>query len=250
MEAGAFMVRGPVDGRQVSIEAAKIWPGADTRAMLWLKFREGSIFTFSEGGMASDIIASENVEHSLVALADGWQPAPILAAQYEDWGWNNFCVRMLCHLSKKSSAKAGPVVSYTIILFPLGKEALLEKYELAQSAAWPGIRVAEGQLPMLPRARTPWGCPVIPLLRTGTPLEDGGRLPEGELLRAAISNIMEQQATAETGRTGSSVSAKWERLANNPEELTMKQGETPWPKTPLPTPAQGKNTPYNLQFNN
>lgn len=240
VEAGAFIVSGPVDGKQLCIEATRIWPNADARAALILRFRNGGIFTFSEGGLASDIIASEAVEHSLVATADGRQPAPILAAQYEDWGWKGFCLRMLCHISKKSSTRSGVIIGYTILLFPMEKEALLERYELAQSAAWPGIRIAEGQLPLLPRPTTPWGCPVLPLLRTGTPLAEGGTLPSGEVLRAAIGAIMGQQATAETGRTGSAVLAKWEKLANNPEEMVLREGETTWPKTSMPAPNTGK----------
>ncbi len=95
VEAGAFIESGPVDGKQLCIEATRIWPNADARAALILRFKSGGIFTFSEGRLASDIITSEAVEHSLVATADGRQPAPILASQYEDWGWRGFCLRML-----------------------------------------------------------------------------------------------------------------------------------------------------------
>ncbi len=240
VEAGAFIIRGPLDGKQLVVEANRIWPNADARAALLIRLKEGGVFTFSEGGLVSDIISSENIEHSLVATGEGRQPAPILAAQYEDWGWRDFCLRMLCHVSKKSSPKAGVVVSYTVILFPMGKEALLERYELAQSAAWPGLRIAEGQLPVLPRPVTPWGCPLLPLLRTGEALAGGGTLPSGEELRAAISAIMSQQALAETGRTGSAIMAKWDRLTNNQEEVVVKESELAWPKTEMPAAKQGK----------
>ncbi len=126
VEGGSFLVRGPVDGKQITVEADKIWPGADKRAALLLRFNDGAIFSFTEGGLVSDILGREAVTYSLVAIADNRQPAPILEANYEEWGFRGFSLRMLCTLSKKSSQKTGVIIKYTILLFPMDKKPMLE----------------------------------------------------------------------------------------------------------------------------
>ena len=45
VEAGAFIVSGPVDGKQLCIEATRIWPNADARAALILRFKNGGVFS-------------------------------------------------------------------------------------------------------------------------------------------------------------------------------------------------------------
>ncbi len=237
VDGGTFMVKGPVDGKQISIEADKIWPSADKRAVLMLRITDGAVFSFTEGGLTSDILARDAVTHSLVATADNRQPAPILESNYEEWGFRGFSLRMLCTISKKSSAKAGIIIKYTILLFPMDREPLLEKYELAQSAAWPGLRIAEGHLPLMPRAQQAWGCPVLPLLGIGA---DSGNLPKSDILRAAIASIMGRGVTPETGRSGQAVTTKWERLANNPEEAIERPGDVLWPQPAPATQSTGK----------
>ena len=237
VEGGTLIVRGPVDGKQLTVEADKIWPNADKRATLLIKLSDGSVFSFSDGGLASDIVAREGIEYSMVAVAEGRQPAPILEANYEEWGFGGFALRMLCNLSKKSSAKGGIVLKYTILLFPMDKSTLLEKYELAQSPAWPGIRLAEGHIPLLPRPQAEWGCPVLPLLRLSDDSEDG---IDSGMLRNAVAHIMRRATIPETGRSGPSVMAKWEKLSNNPEEMREQTGDVTWPEPSQAVTNTGK----------
>ena len=66
---------------------------------------------------------------------------------------------MTCVISKNSSARAGVMLKWTVLLFPEEKERMLELYEGAKSPAWPGLRMTEGELTMLPRPTTAWKCP-------------------------------------------------------------------------------------------
>jgi len=231
VEGGLFIVRGQLgDGRQVSMEAAKIWQGADSRANLILRIRDAGIFTFSEGGMASDIIDGKQVEYGMVAANADKQTAPIMENDMEEWGFRGFALRLLCRLSKRSSVKEGVVITYTVILYPMWKEQLLEKYELAQNPAWPGLKVLEGHFPMAPKPRTAWGCPISPWLRMEvSAAEEGAEIPDSDILREAVGKIMDQQATAESCRSGPSLLAKWDRLRCNPDDLSMKPPEVTWP---------------------
>jgi len=230
VEGGRFIVRGQlVDGKQLVVEAGKVWHGADSKASLVLRFNDASVFTFSEGGLASDIIDGSQVEFGLVTFNETKQAVPILDNDMEEWGFKGFSLRMLCHISKRSSTREGVIIAYTIILYPMWKADLLDRYEAAQNAAWPGLKVAEGHFPMFPKSQTPWGCPIMPWLIMEVNTTEGGENPDSGMLRAAIAAVMNQQAMAESCRTGSSLITKWDRIQNNPGDLITKTPDVTWP---------------------
>ena len=103
------------------------------------------------------------------------------------------------------------------------------------------MRITEGDIPLLPRPTAPWGCPVLPLIVSGTPLDQLPVQPEIDVLKRTISLIMRKAAMPETGRTGAALLTKWRRLANNPEELTSKSGTTTWPTSEPASATHGKN---------
>jgi hypothetical protein len=201
--------------------------------LLLLKFKKAAVFTFSEGGLTSDIVPSDRLDFTLYAKGDSGPPTVILEAEYGEYGISDFCTRMVCNISRASSAKEGVVIKYTVLLFPMGKEALLKKFEMAQSAAWPGFPVLEGEFPLLVRATTPWGCPIMPLLLTGTNLEQQPHLPTSNEMRAAIGAIMNNAVTAEVSKSAKNLTARWRKIAAGPDELVAKKGPMEWPKQQL-----------------
>ena len=128
------------------IEAKTIWADTDENVIQSLKLNNREIFTFNATGLTSDILPRENVQ-----------------------GIRNFCLRMACTISKNSSVRKGVVLKYSILIFPDSKGNMLSTYKLAQSLAWPGMRVIE--LVVLPRPPAKWGCPILPLIMPGTPFE-------------------------------------------------------------------------------
>lgn len=229
VEKGTFFVRGSVKDQELKIEANKIWGEASSNVHLLLKFPSVDMFNFSEGGLSSDLLSQEEVQHGLYEANEDSRLTNILEADYEKHGIGEFCIRMSCTLAKSSSVKKGAMVKFTILLFPDSKQALLDTYELAQSPAWPGIRVTEGDIPLLPKPSTQWMCPVIPLTLSGTPYADLARMPSAEDLRRAIAAIMGTGGVVETARTGPSLVARWKKAANNQEELALKEGPVTWP---------------------
>ena len=238
VEQGALLVRGILEDK-LSIEANRIWGDASNGVGLVLKLKSGELFTFSEGDLSSDIIDQGQVDHGFYKLRDGAGPTPILEEDYKDEGIGNFCLRMACVLSNNSSVKSGVIVKYTILLFPESKAELLSQYDLAQCAAWPGLRMADGYMPLLPRPKKNWGCPIIPLIKPGAPWEEAGVVPSPEGLRRAVSAMMRKTVTAETARSGPALVTRWRMLASNPGELHTRPGELLWPSTSPPTPEQG-----------
>jgi hypothetical protein len=136
--------------------------------------------------------------------------------------------------------KDGIQIKYTVLLFPVGKEELLRKYDMAQNAAWPGYQVLEGEMPLMVRAPTAWGCPILPLLLTGANLEHQPHLPSGEELRMAISSIIRNSVTVETSKSAKNLMTRWRRLAASPDELVAKKGAVEWPQHQIGQNDAGK----------
>ena len=120
------------------IEAKTIWADTDENVIQSLKLNNREIFTFNATGLTSDILPRENVQ-----------------------GIRNFCLRMACTISKNSSVRKGVVLKYSILIFPDSKGNMLSTYKLAQSLAWPGMRVIDGELVMLPILPAKWRCPLL-----------------------------------------------------------------------------------------
>jgi len=230
-----FLVRGDLAGKIV-LEANKLWEKADSNVTLVLKLTHGEIFMFSEGDLASDIVAQDAVAHAFYVNKEGRAPAVVLEADYHEWGIGEFSLRATAVLSNNSSAKAGVIVKLTILLFPVSKANLLDRYELAQCSAWPGLRVAEGHLPLFPRPAKPWGCPVLPLLITS----GQGQTAPAEALQRAISGLMNKSVETESARTGKALLEKWRKIVAQPQDLTVKSGDLTWPVAPVPATEKSK----------
>lgn len=237
VEKGTFLIRGTLDTK-INVEAAKIWSGANKAVIAVFSFPDAGIFTFSEGDLGSDIVQQEAIDHTFYLIRDGRPPTPILEADYEQHGIGSVAMRMTCTLSSTSSIKEGVVVKYTILLFPLSKESLLASYELAQCAAWPGLRLSEGRMALGPRPSTPWGCPIVPLILGGRPTGESCSVPAG-VLRYAIASMMSKTVEPEMARSGTALLDKWKRLAANPNELMVKAGDLTWPTATAPPPDHG-----------
>jgi len=231
VEKSVLVLRGSLEPRTLWVEAAKVWPGASSEVSLAVQFPAGEIFSFGEGGMSSELVPQELVTHGIYRVKEGRQPEVLLEQDYEQAGVQGFSLRALASLSKRSGPRNGVVVKVTVLIFPEEKAALLQRYEAAQQAAWPGTRLLEAYVPLLPRPTTPWGCPVLPLLLLGAPADGDKRVPEGSELRQAIGATLTTAIMANTARTAAALMSKWERLKSNPGELAIKEPETTWPAT-------------------
>lgn len=240
-------VRGTTEEWEIKVDAHKIWSAAESDIFVMLRFPSYEIFKFSEGGLASDLVGQDQIQHGVYQVSEGRNPVPILDADLEERGIGQFCMRMTCVPSARSSARNGVILKFTLLLFPEDKERLGNTYAGATSMAWPGMRISEGEMPILPRPEAGWKCPVLPFTLPGTSFEAGGAVPSGAALRGAIAALMRKSAMPETARTGAAVVAKWKRLASKPEELLINPGPVVWPEAP---PAAVESGEYTYNFLN
>jgi hypothetical protein len=238
-DTGCFTVRGVIEEKEIKIEAGKLWPAASNDTILSMKIPQAEIFRFGEGGLVSDYTPQSAMHYAYYEQQEGRNPSPILDAELEEKGIGKFCTRMICVISKKSSVKNGVILKYTVLLFPLARDKLLSDYAAARSGAWPGLRITEGELPLLPRPIDAWKCPVLPLILPGVPFNQNPDTPQSAELRRAVATIMARTVEPETARTGPALVARWQRLASNPEELTERQAAITWPKETPQLPDMG-----------
>ena len=242
VSSGEFAARGRLSKDDHKWEASKIWGTAEAGLLLTLQLPDAGAFTFSEGGLCSDYLDMENVEHCVTTTGRGGQL--VLQANYKDKGVGAFCLRLTCHI-QRASARNGVSLGFSVLLFPGTSEEVCNISEWARSPSWPGLKVAEGEMPLLPNPSSPWGCPTLPFLQTGSPWIGNPTLPPMEELRGRIGAIMATSEPADTCKTRKTLMGRWERYTNNPDEFVPKRSPLTWPK-PKSTRTQGRRVKITI----
>jgi len=225
---GEIVTRG-ADAREITWEAARIWPQADKRVTVTYMLPALDNFSFTGGTLASDIVDGTEVVHFYHITREGRAQQPLLNADLATRGIGAFCLRMVCTLAMVGDAQQEVGLRYYIMLFPASKEEMQARSELTARAEWPGLKLADGTVPLLPVAAQRWGCPILPLLLPGQPFAAVARAPSSAALRAAISAVMRTAGAPEVSRSGASATAKWDKTTKNPASLTRKPTTLLWP---------------------
>jgi hypothetical protein len=239
VETGRFVTIGRLEGDDIKFEAKKLWQRAESQVTVTMRFKQADIFIFSDGTLCSDFVPEGKVTHCFHKVSEGRAPTPVMEAEKEKLGIGKFTVRMICGLAKKSSVKNGVVINYVIVAYPGTKDEILQLSEHAQTAAWPGVKITEGEFPLLPQATVNWQCPIVPLLLPGTPFDRHPYTPAAGVLRCAISAVMKRTSQPEFGKSAGGLAKLWEKYAASPNELQQKHGYFTWPETGKEPSAQG-----------
>lgn len=93
---------------------------------------------------------------------------------------------------------------------------------------------------MGPSPAEKWQCPILPLIRPGTPFADNDNAPSSSRLRFAVAAVMRKVVQPDIARTAASLQNKWERLRANPQELANIGPATTWPEHQEDTESTGK----------
>jgi len=238
--SGVFITRGVTGLSEYAVTCDQIWPGSSSNITLAVKIPTLNPFTFSGGGLWSDLIPSERFTVAFYNTAAGTEDRTVILGTPE--GVGQFCLRLVCQPSSLSSGKRGIICKYTILLFPAAAQELGDTPE-SRFAGWPGLKVGDGHFPLGPRPTKKWQCPVLPLIRPGTPFADNSEAPESFRLRFAISNIMGKVYQPDAARSVGALMAKWEKIRSNPREILSKPPATCWPAAAPFQEERGKTLP-------
>ena len=235
---GVFITRGDTGLSEFTATCDQIWPEGPAHVTLAINVKSLNPFTFSRGGLWSDLIPQERFLFSFYDKLAGATNAPILGTP-EGEGIGEFCLRVVCQPSSTSSGRKGVVCKYMILLFPSSAEELSCTPE-AQFAGWPGLKIGDGYFPLGPAPSRKWQCPILPLIRPGTSFSENNTAPSSYRLRFAIAGVMTMSVQPDTARGSNALLAKWEKIRTNPRELTEKGPATCWPATAPFQEEQGK----------
>jgi hypothetical protein len=238
VQDGILVTRGKLENVECTMEAKKVWWEAAPGTTITIRLESVDAFQFPDGGLYSEYLCAENVTHFFHTTEEDRSPRPVLTAKLPELGIGSFCLRMICQISKSSSSRTGIWLKYTVMIFPEKKEVLLEN-EMARQPGWPGLKVHEGEMAILPRPTVAWQCPVLPLLRTGQPFDQLPEAPSAAEMRRAIGAIMSKSYEPKIYQTPGSVINKWDKINRNPEELINKAGPVSWPRQPEPERTTG-----------
>jgi hypothetical protein len=208
-------VRRTLDEKDVKIGCNKVWAEADMSTTITIHIPTSESFTFSAGGLWSDWLPGEETMHYYHSVTDGGPPTPVLSADLRKWRIGQFCLRLVCNVTK-SSVKRGVMIKYTVILCPGNQDELAECSPLSQQPGWPGIKLLDGELPLRPTPSRPWQCLVVPFLITGTPFMELAVAPSGDRMRHAIAAIMCKAGVADCHKTMATIQERVERLQRHP----------------------------------
>ena len=199
ISTGTFLTRGSEE-RDFRIEATKLWQDANMGVVLTVRMPELDSFIFSDG-LTSDLLPDSEVVHFFHEAKEDGAAAPILSSELGAWGLGRFCIRLVCHTSKNSSEERGMFVKYYVMIYPGGRPQLEQMSPHVISASWPGLKLGEGEMPLMPKPTRPWGCPILPLIKPGLSFEMLGRAPSSAAMRAAITAMMNRSGAPEVSRS-------------------------------------------------
>jgi hypothetical protein len=96
---------------------------------------------------------------------------------------------------------------YVILLFPASAEELGDTAE-SRHAGFPGMKISEGYFPLGLTPAEKWQCPIVPLIRPGTPFADNDNAPSSSRLRFAIAAVMRKVVQPDIARSYASLQNK------------------------------------------
>ncbi len=152
-----FLTRGATNRKEIRIPFSSIWAGYKSDVFLALNFPCADIFRFTDGRLISNYVLSTQIVHSFHS-PDG---TVVLADRRKELNNTDFTACMMCELSSTSDGRRGIILKFQILIFTATYLEIFENPD-AGFGGFPGIKVADGNFPLLPRLSTPWGCPGVP----------------------------------------------------------------------------------------
>ena len=234
------------------VQAQKLWARAPANIWLEIDLQDMGTFRFADNNMVSCYIPDIAIKHCFITLEDGEQQKVLTDEEVTASNITPFALRAACGLSSASSAVDGVWMTCAVVVYPASEEEMAALSPAYKSPTWPGIKLAEGDIPILPRAGKShpalqgkeWGCPVTPALIPGAPWEETGKNLEQSTVTAAIGNLLNSGQFPSCAASADSLKRKWDAAQRAPEKMAQKKPEVTWPATHPSAAAnkKGKNS--------
>ena len=249
--AARFTLAGKWQEEGSRIQAKKLWPELDENILLEVDLDNLTLFRFAEGEMWSDYLQGDTLQHRF--LMTGEEPRVMTNEELAESGVGEFALRAVCGLAKSCSHRWGIWVSTNILIYPESELVMTTLSPAAKDPAWPGIRIADGDVAVLPtagRGKAPlngkaWGSPVAPAIQPGAMWTTAVGPLDGQEVAAAIGALLNTGCLVESSVAQESLRKKWDKIRRAPDDLRRKAPEKTWPtaaaatETPAPPKKKG-----------
>ncbi len=241
--------------QKIQLQAKKVFAKADEGTILEVELTDLGVFRCKEGEMWSQFVPQAGFKASY--SRDG---RALEQEELERQGIQELSARAVMHLSKDCGLKWGIWIKVTILVFPLCDETMRAISEDTANPAWPGVKLAEGQVPLLPACGKGkkvfggknWGCPIAPILTPGVPWEAALGPLDKATVAEACGALLNGGSLPEALLTAEAIEKRWEVLLANPGTVQEKAAEKLWPaagRVPREEPTAKKgNQNYFARF--
>jgi hypothetical protein len=234
--AARFALAGQWRAHPDHIQAQKVFAEAPADWILEINLPNMSVFQFPDGRMASKYLGGDAVEYRFYKVEDSVKRF-IDDDELGQHGISYFSVRAICSLAKTCNVKWGIWVTTTILIYPESEEGMLAVSPAASHAAWPGIKLAEGDVAVLPAAGRgkaalngkAWGCPLAPAIQVGSDWADAPGPLKAADVRAAVGALLGEGVLADCSLNEESLKRKWTKIQRAPDALKPRKPEKTWP---------------------
>lgn len=199
---------------------------------------DSHLFTFSQD-LSSSIVDGSRIGFHVKRNSDNHI---LTAEERATVGFEGFSVKITLIPESELWCK------FTIVILPLSKAALLEKFPYAQDPKFPGLkldgghcRFCPGQSDVFPNLS--WGVPFLPILLTSSPFTQEGPLPDSGDLRLGIAELLRKARKPEIKKDRETLMIRWREIeAIGANALT---GER-LPEKEWPAPSSGLRPPQGI----
>lgn len=242
---GRFWVRGKLFASPVSLKASKLWRQADPGVVLTITPLCGSNFKFPES-LCSDYLSCDLVKFSYAKAGQ-----PIAPADWNEYGVGEFSLRLATHMDKSSNTKrgAGPLIKFTMMIFPHSPTELRGLSELTYAPNWPGFKLVEGSAGFFPRsAAGSFGAPFLPILITRRRAASIRVFPSSEAMRFTMARIMRTAIVPAAYKSRENVERVCTERLNDQEEPVPQQPHIIWPPFDRPAAPEGRKISFRIKL--
>jgi len=234
-----------------------VFSNADPEIVLEIKLPDLSVFRCRENTMWSIYVPEEAVEARYLK-----KKQVLRREELEEQGVGNFCLRAVTSLAKSCGKKWGLWLQITLLIYHIPADRMPNVGPAVDDPAWPGIKLTEGQLALLPTAGPKskmwggkdWGAPIVPVLAPGTPMEAAPGPPDQEQLLEACRTLLNRGCLAEAVLHIESMEKRWQAIQEKGGPPKRRPAEKTWPEKEKQgeKPSKGRRNMFTrvlAQFN-
>ena len=224
-----------------AVKAQRFWPTVPQTWELRLPLHDLSIFRF-DGSLVSSWVASQSIDFEVFNLADD---VTVPQDEFEKIGGGHFSLRACAYMTTSIWLKVH------LLILPLSKDTLFKDYACAAHHLFPGLKLANFDVAMLPNATKPFGLAFFPLLQKGDSEAAYPQMPSFEM-REAVSKFLQRGTMPKVMADHKGLLSKLKRIEESGADALTPPASTAalrWPDAkPSPQPTSVEASEGNTMF--